>query len=1350
VQANQTSEGRVDDESPLIAARYRIDEELSRGGMGAVYRALDQSTGRAVAIKRLLAHRAENAAMLKLFQSEYRTLAGLRHPRIIDVYDYGHDAAEAPYYTMELLTGSDLRALAPLPYREAAKHLRDVASSLGLLHAHRLLHRDVSPTNVRLNEEGRAKLIDFGALIPFGPAEMVVGTAPCLAPEALDGASLDQRADLYALGALAYFTLSGRHAYPAKNFEVLKSLWQAPVTPLATLVPELPTALCELVSALMSLDPLARPSSAAEVIERLNGIAELAPEATEGPRSYLLSSSMVGRGQEMRQLARRLSRLEDGQGGAVMIEGEAGFGKTRMLRELAIEARLRGFPVLAVSSREHPGHYGVARALATAALHAFPAAAVATLRPYLPVLGHALPELVSEDVTLDRLDEDPVDRWLRIRAAFLRWLQDLGDRHAFVITLDDAHKADPASLGLLAALSRGGQHRVLVGMATRRAEATPAESALSAFCSTAEVLRLRPLRSEDTEQLVETLFGGAPDTARVAQRLHGLCGGNPLQCVELADHLVTKAVIRYADGAWVLPPDIAAHELPGSVEHARAERIAALEPEARELAEVLSVHRGIISHALCRELAASEGHAKKARATLRVLVADGVLLESERGYTFAHDPLRKSLVRGLEAARRQALHRHFAEALLRIGADSNEARMEAGFHLVRAGDTERGAELLDDAGAKVAALGEGLLTAVPALEEALFVYRKQGRTSEQCLRVLLPLVAAGQAGSRRLVHTYGKETFSAILQVTGLALASRLRPWLGRRLSIYAGFAYAALRYVTTPARDRMQSLRDTFVTSFAVAVLLVASYLSMLDSKRIRSFMAGLSPLGFLPESSVPRCLYELCRAFQELSMGRHGAATRILSKLATRLEDPSYLRGLAEPVRKRLFGGVLLPLGLCQSYRAAPPGVLQASKLEALQSSFYYMGAVQLRMLYHAHRGEMEAAHRFRDEVELLAVQGDSTWQMEIYLPTTLGVLYDLTRDVIGLKRSVEQVDRLAQDIAPLSTLRDVLRAAYLGKQGRFDEAIALFEQVFAEHPMGEFAAWMAAVAQFADTLNAAGKHERALALCRTAFDTVKDDDPELYMFHDSVRRQHALAEAGLGRVAEAAALLDALIVELAPRQNPLQSGLAKRDRAEVALLAGDRAGFENHFAKMDQCFRATANPALVAQSDRLHSKGVAAGFLQAESAAEVAKLTADLKGRTAGVERAKRVLEVLLRSSRAPAGKLYVFVDGALSPLVGLPDEEGSARLRDEVVQRKVDAFVTGTDATDATGTRSDTMERTLTSAGDPEQEDPGQLTSVLYLQEGMKVQVVGAIALARGATPLIEPSYKVLNTIARALR
>ena len=199
---------------------------------------------------------------VELFEREFHTLSELAHPRIVEVYDYGVDG-EGAYYTMELLGGNDLRALGKVPWRRACELLRDVASSLAILHSRRLIHNDVSPRNVRCTADGRAKLIDFGAMTPMGVSKRVVGTPPFIAPEMLNQQTLDGRTDLYAFGALAYGLMTGRTAYPALDVRQLRDLWRRTLTAPHGIDAEIPVALSNLVLELLQLNRSARPRSAA-------------------------------------------------------------------------------------------------------------------------------------------------------------------------------------------------------------------------------------------------------------------------------------------------------------------------------------------------------------------------------------------------------------------------------------------------------------------------------------------------------------------------------------------------------------------------------------------------------------------------------------------------------------------------------------------------------------------------------------------------------------------------------------------------------------------------------------------------------------------------------------------------------------------------------------------------------------------------------------------------------------------------------------------------------------------------------------------------------------------------------
>src|SRR5262245_42953446 len=302
----------------LIGDRYEVERVLGRGGMSVVYAVRDRHTARRCALKQLAprneSHRAQLAAQ---FQREYAILGQLSHPSIITVYDYGI-AGNSAYYTMELLEGSDLNELAPLPVPRACKLLREVASALALLHSRRLLHRDATANNVRLDADGGAKLIDFGAMIHMGTPEHVIGTPPYLPPEALHGLPLDGRVDLFALGALAYFLLTKRHAYPATSVAELRELWQQRPPAPSELAPDIPKGLDDLVLALLDTDVGVRPSNAAEVIERLTAVAGLpSDQRLAVAQSYLTTPALVGRESHIARARQYLDHAAHGHGSAL-------------------------------------------------------------------------------------------------------------------------------------------------------------------------------------------------------------------------------------------------------------------------------------------------------------------------------------------------------------------------------------------------------------------------------------------------------------------------------------------------------------------------------------------------------------------------------------------------------------------------------------------------------------------------------------------------------------------------------------------------------------------------------------------------------------------------------------------------------------------------------------------------------------------------------------------------------------------------------------------------------------------------------------------------------------------------
>ena len=257
----------------VLGERYRIVRHLARGGMAEVYLAHDELLDRQVAVKVLFPELADDASFVERFHREARAAAGLSHPNIVSVYDFGQDDG-AYFMVMEYVEGETLRDIVrsrgPLPPDEAAGIAADVAAALEVAHRHGIVHRDVKPGNVLISD--MVKVADFGIARAGGARESltqtgaVLGTATYLAPEQAQGQPVDPRTDLYAVGVVLYEMLAGRPPFRGETPVAVayQHLSETPVPP-SQHNPEVPPALDAVVLKAMAKDPAQRHASAAEL-----------------------------------------------------------------------------------------------------------------------------------------------------------------------------------------------------------------------------------------------------------------------------------------------------------------------------------------------------------------------------------------------------------------------------------------------------------------------------------------------------------------------------------------------------------------------------------------------------------------------------------------------------------------------------------------------------------------------------------------------------------------------------------------------------------------------------------------------------------------------------------------------------------------------------------------------------------------------------------------------------------------------------------------------------------------------------------------------------------------------------
>ncbi|HYH63700.1 MAG TPA: serine/threonine-protein kinase [Urbifossiella sp.] len=286
---------------------YEMLQLVGRGGFGIVFRAFDDVLQRVVAVKVLAPRLAAGSPARKRFVREARAYAGVRHENVVQVHAI--EAEPIPYLVMEFIPGATLEALlaetGPLPAADVVRVGVQVARALAAAHQHGLIHRDVKPANILIEDgpESRVKLSDFGLARAADDASLtqsgqIAGTPMYMSPEQARGDTLDARSDLFSLGSVLYAMVTGRPPFRAANsMAVLKRVTDDAPRPVRDVIPEVPAGLCAVIERLHAKDPADRVQSAGEAAELLaNCLGEpnvVKRRETPSPRGFRRPARLV-------------------------------------------------------------------------------------------------------------------------------------------------------------------------------------------------------------------------------------------------------------------------------------------------------------------------------------------------------------------------------------------------------------------------------------------------------------------------------------------------------------------------------------------------------------------------------------------------------------------------------------------------------------------------------------------------------------------------------------------------------------------------------------------------------------------------------------------------------------------------------------------------------------------------------------------------------------------------------------------------------------------------------------------------------------------------------------------------
>jgi len=678
---------------------YRLVRELGSGGMGRVYRAVCEGraagirAGQDVALKVVHAHLAAGEGFFKRFLREAEIGKKVRHPNVVRTLDVDAavlDGKSVHYLVMEYVEGQTLRSLlaevGKVPEALCLHVAREAARGLAAIHEIGVVHRDFKPENVLITRDHAVKVMDLGVARLADEAVRpsltgaFVGTVPYAAPEQFlaGGKDIDGRADLYALGLTLYELSTGLHPFADEDLmAVLRRRLHEDPKPPSILNPQLSPFFEEVVKTLVARDREKRFASAAEMAGVLDQGEESAwwrrrsGEIRAVMRRPLRririprETALFGRDTELSRLRALWEKAKAGEGQVVLVEGEAGIGKSRLVDELAGLLQQEGEDLNFLYGSYPPGGAATAAgAFSTAYREQFGAEDLeGALGPHLastPLLVPAFAALLRGEPPPK--GTEPLSKE-SLQTAFVEATRALARDRPTVVLVDDLHFAPEEGRALLMALALAipGHRVLLVGTAR---PGLPAEwtAGLDRLGHTSRVA-LGRLGPKDLQQLLVEAFRSESLAEDLGGRIGAKSDGNPFFVLEILRSLREGGALRRnPDGTWVKTSGFREIEIPSSVTDLIRARTARLDEQERNLLDVAACCGFEFDPLLVGE-ALGLGRIPVLQRLAGIEKAHRLVRSAGRRFVFDHHQVQEVLYTGLPDLLREEYHATLGEAL---------------------------------------------------------------------------------------------------------------------------------------------------------------------------------------------------------------------------------------------------------------------------------------------------------------------------------------------------------------------------------------------------------------------------------------------------------------------------------------------------------------------------------------------------------------------------------------------------------------------------------------------------------------------------------------------------------------
>ena len=755
-----------------IAGRFRVRRFLGQGGRKRVYLSTDTVSGDEVAVA-LYDTEGVGASILARARREAEAMRKLGdHPRVVTVLDTGEEDGN-PFIVSRYMPGGDVLGLLAaagghLEVSRAVEIAADVTLALEHAHSRGVVHRDLKPANVWIDDDGHARLGDFGLATTEARARVsggtLVGTVAYLPPEQAIGDAASPASDLYSLGALLYEMLTGQPPFPGDDaVSIISQHLHADPVPPSRHNPEIPEALDRGVLALLAKRPEDRPADATDarklLVEALEETPDEAAEARPAnPLESLAGGVYVGRELELDRLREAVDAALAGRGSLQLVVGEPGIGKTRAAEELATFARVSGARVYWGRCREDegaPAYWPWVQAVRSYARDADPVALAWQLGGGAAEVAQLIPEVAEKLDIEPAKGSDSEEARFRLFDSVTSLLLAAARDRPIVIVLDDLHWADEPSLLLLRFAARELASSGLLILGTyrdvelgRHHPLARVLGEISGIEGSGRIL-LRGLGVGAVERYIE-MTSGAPSPPGLAEAVQEQTDGNPFFVGEVVRLLASEGKLTGGASAAEL-------EIPQGVREVVGRRLDRLSEETNEGLRVAAViGRDFDEDLVARVVKQPPEVLMKAA---EEAIAERLVTDLGNGrYSFAHALVRDTLYEELSAPKRSALHELAGLAIEAICGGNVEERLgELAHHFLAAaprGDLAKAIDYAQQAGAQDMEQ-VAYEDAVDVYSRALEVLELMEEPDEALRCRLLLLLGGAEAKSARVADATG-------------------------------------------------------------------------------------------------------------------------------------------------------------------------------------------------------------------------------------------------------------------------------------------------------------------------------------------------------------------------------------------------------------------------------------------------------------------------------------------------------------------------------------------------------------------------------------------------------------------